>query len=116
MHASNHQYPYQVLLWLLELFIKDWLFEMQQNSLVLCTQPFRDIFIITGRGNEQFFCSSKCAVWTVFSTEEEGKMIDYITTASHIHYGLTRKVVMKVAYQFAKELTKKCPNSWDLSR
>jgi hypothetical protein len=38
-------------------------------------------------------------VWTVFSTEDEGKPID-ITTASNIHYGLTRKEVMKLAYQF----------------
>jgi hypothetical protein len=31
-----------------------------------------------------------------------------ITTASHI-YGLTRKEVMKLAYKFAKEMTKKNP-------
>jgi hypothetical protein len=27
--------------------------------------------------NEQFFCIYKCAVWTIFSTDEEGKLIDY---------------------------------------
>jgi hypothetical protein len=39
VHAKNHPYPYQNLVWMLKLFIKDWLFKLQQNSLVLHTQP-----------------------------------------------------------------------------
>jgi hypothetical protein len=31
--------------------------------------------------------------------------MDYVTSASHIHYGLIRKKIMKLAYQFEKELT-----------
>jgi hypothetical protein len=33
-------------------------------------------------GNEQPFYSNTCALWTVFLTYEEGKLTDYITTAS----------------------------------
>jgi hypothetical protein len=39
------------------------------------------------------------------------KLIDCITTASHIHYGLTWKEVMKLAFQFTKELIKRYSNS-----
>jgi hypothetical protein len=103
MPASNHQYPNQILLWLMKLFIKDWLFKQQHNSLVLHAQRHLDDH--KKSGDEQFFYSNKCAVWTAFSTEKEGKLPDYITTASHNHYGLSRGE----AYQFAKELTEKIP-------
>jgi hypothetical protein len=65
-------------------------------------------------GNEHFFYSNKCALWTAFSTEGEWKLIDYITTASHVHYGLTRKEVMKLTHQFGKEVTK-YPVFWDVN-
>jgi hypothetical protein len=48
-------------------------------------------------GNEKFADTNKCAVWTVFSGEEECKIIDYITTASNIPFGLSRKEVMESA-------------------
>jgi hypothetical protein len=102
------------LLWLLKLFIKDWLFELQQNTLV-CAQAFRDDLDHKKSGNEQFFYSNKCAVWAVFSTEQEGKLAEYIITASHIQCGLTRKELMKAGKQFAKELTKWYPNPWDVN-
>jgi hypothetical protein len=41
--------------------------------------------------------NSSSIATNVFSTEGEGKLIDYVTTASHIHYGLIRKAVMKLA-------------------
>jgi hypothetical protein len=41
-------------------------------------------------GNEQLFYSNKRGLWTVFLTEEEDKLTDYIIPASDIHYGLTR--------------------------
>jgi hypothetical protein len=56
-------------------------------------------------GKKTFVYTSKCAVWTVFSGEEN-KFIDYITTASNMHYGLSRKKVMELAYKFAKETSK----------
>jgi hypothetical protein len=90
------------LLWLLKLFLKGWLFELHQNSLVLHAQPFRDIIMITRNVvmkspsavvNEQYgLCSQQ--------KRKASKPIDDITTASNIHYGLTRKEVMKLAYQF----------------
>jgi hypothetical protein len=54
-------------------------------------QVFRNDLDDKKSGNEQFFYISKCTVWTVFSTEEEGKLVEYIITARHIHCGLTRK-------------------------
>jgi hypothetical protein len=45
----------------------------------------------------------------VFSSDDEGKLIDYIITASHIHFGLTLKEVLEPAHEFAKKLTKKVP-------
>jgi hypothetical protein len=52
---------------------------------VACTTLQRQLDDHKKRGNEQFFYSSnKCAVLSVFSTEQEGKLIDYITTASHM--------------------------------
>jgi hypothetical protein len=42
-------------------------------------------------------------------------MIAYITTSSNIHYILTSKELMKLPHQFAKELTQKYPNSWDVN-
>jgi hypothetical protein len=66
-------------------------------------------------GNEQFFYGNKCAVWTAFSAEQNGKLTDCVTAAGRLHYGLTRKEVMKLAYQFAKELAKEHHNSWDVN-
>jgi hypothetical protein len=63
-------------------------------------------------GNVQLFYGNKCAV---FSTEEEGKLTDYTTTARNINYELTRKEVMKLPYQFAKVLTKKYYRSRDVN-
>jgi hypothetical protein len=45
-------------------------------------------------GNEKVAYISNCAVWTVFPGEEKHKLIDYITRASSVHYGLSRKEVM----------------------
>jgi hypothetical protein len=60
-----------------------------------CIHNRSETFLIIKSGNEQFFYSNKCTVWTVFSTEEVDKLVEYITTASHIHCGLTREKVMK---------------------
>jgi hypothetical protein len=52
---------------------------------VACTTLQRQLDHHKRRGTEQFFYNSnKCAVLTVFSTEQEGKLIDYITTVSHM--------------------------------
>ena len=66
-------------------------------------------------GNEIFSYTNRCAVWKVFSDEEEQQLVDYIITASNMHYGLSRKEVVLLAYQFAKELSKKYPTSWDVN-
>lgn len=47
--------------------------------------------------------------------ERQADMITYITTATNIHYTLTRKELIKLLQQFAKELTKKYPTSWDVN-
>jgi hypothetical protein len=58
--------------------------------------------------------SNKRVVRTVFSTEEKGKLMGYTTTARNIYYELTRKEAIKLAQQFAKELTQKYCSSWDV--
>jgi hypothetical protein len=47
-------------------------------------------------GKKTFAYTNKCAAWTVFSGEKERKFIDYITRASNMHYGLSRKEVMDI--------------------
>jgi hypothetical protein len=39
----------------------------------------------------------------MFPGEQERKFIDYITTASNMHYSVSRKEVMELAYEFVKE-------------
>jgi hypothetical protein len=64
MQTSEHQYSYQILLWLLKLIVKDWLFKLQQNSVTLATLQ-KHLDDHKKGGNEQFFYSNKSAVWTV---------------------------------------------------
>jgi hypothetical protein len=60
--------------------------------------------------NKKFAYTNKCAVWTVFSGEEGRKFIDYITRASNMHYGLSRKDIMELAYEFTRKHKKIIPN------
>jgi hypothetical protein len=106
MHASK--YPYKILLWLLKPFIKECLFQLKQNSFsAACITLQRHLDEHKRCGTEQLSYCNKCAVWTVLSSDDEGKFIDYITTASHIHYGLTTKEILELAHEFANKLTNK---------
>lgn len=67
-------------------------------------------------GDDSFVVKNKNDVWKVFSPEEEQVLVDYLTKASNMHYGLTRREVMVLAYEFAKTLGKKYPNSWDTNK
>jgi hypothetical protein len=53
-------------------------------------------------GIENFAYTNKCTVWTVFSGKE-CIFNDYITRASNMHYGLSRKELTELAYEFVKE-------------
>lgn len=52
----------------------------------------------------------------VFTDAEEMLLVDYILKASHLNYGLTLKNVRELAYQFAKQNSKKYDASWDASK
>lgn len=48
----------------------------------------------------------------VFSDEEEQLLLQYLTTAANMHYGLTKSQVMRLAYDFAKANNKVTDPSW----
>lgn len=52
----------------------------------------------------------------IFSNEEETLLKDYLLKASKLHYGLTRKNVCQLAYEFAAANNKEVPQSWDVKR
>lgn len=113
MHARNHQYPYKILLLPLKLFIK-----LKQNSFsVACItlQTYLDDHDDDNDNDEQLSYCNKYALQTVFSSEDEGKLIDDTTTANHIHYGLTQKAVTESTHELAKKPIKKYPNSRDVN-
>lgn len=66
-------------------------------------------------GEVDFTYKTNSAVWKVFSCEEEKSLVTYLITASHMHYGLSRKEVMELAYQYAKQNSKTYPPSWDVN-
>lgn len=66
-------------------------------------------------GEDDFKYKTNSAVWKVFSSEEEKCLVTYLITASHMHYGLSRKEVMQLAYQYAKQNSKRYPPIWDVT-
>lgn len=54
-----------------------------------------------------------CAVKKVFTEAEEKSLCDYLVTASHMHYGLTRRDLQVLAYDFARANNKTIPASWE---
>jgi len=48
----------------------------------------------------------------IFTIAEENMLVEYLIHAAHIHYGLTKKQVKTLAYQFAKANKKNIPNTW----
>jgi hypothetical protein len=55
----------------------------------------------------------ECAVWTVFTKEEEGALVQYLLQCSKMHYGLTRNEVKKLAFEYAKLNGKSYPDNWE---
>lgn len=54
-----------------------------------------------------------CAVRKIFLDAEEKSLCEYIVAASHMHYGLTRRDLQILAYDFAKINNKSIPASWE---
>lgn len=50
---------------------------------------------------------------TVFTSDEEKLLSDYLLTCAASNYGLTTKETRKLAYELAKEYNKKYPASWE---
>lgn len=58
---------------------------------------------------------NRCAVWTVFSKDEEHALVQYLVDACNMHYGLSKQQVKKLAFQYAKANEKKYPKSWNVN-
>lgn len=56
---------------------------------------------------------NRCAVWMVFSKDEEDALVQYLVVACNMHYGLSKQQVKKLALQYAKANGKKYPKTWD---
>ncbi|GFR00995.1 hypothetical protein TNCT_82901 [Trichonephila clavata] len=58
---------------------------------------------------------NRCAVWMVFSKDEESVLVQYLIFACNMHFWLSkkRKQVKKLPLEYAKANGKKCPKSWD---
>lgn len=48
----------------------------------------------------------------VFTIAEEKLLVNYLLSCSKMHYGLTRKQAMQLAFEFAAMNSKKFPDSW----
>lgn len=64
-------------------------------------------------GADHFVYRASNAVKQVFSLDEEKLLLEYLITAAKWNYGLTVTEVRKLAYEYAKENSKKYPASWD---
>lgn len=49
----------------------------------------------------------------VFNQEEENRLEEYLKKASDIYFGLTPKEVRRLAYDYAKALSKEMPETWN---
>ncbi|GFQ95059.1 uncharacterized protein TNCT_203131 [Trichonephila clavata] len=56
---------------------------------------------------------NRCVVWTVFSKDEDSVLVQYFIVACNMHFGLSKKKVKKLGFEYAKANEKKCPKSWD---
>jgi hypothetical protein len=74
------------------------MFETQPNNSFIAFTSFKRHLDDHKRSGIEQLCSNKFAVWAVFSTEEGGKLADYITSASTVLCGLKREGIMKLAY------------------
>lgn len=70
-------------------------------------------YLIKLEQNESYKSYENCAVKKVFSEVEEKSLCEYIITASRMHYGLTRRDLQVLAYDFAKANNKIIPTSWE---
>lgn len=55
-------------------------------------------------------------VRSVFSATMELEMKKYLIKAAKMHYGLTRKQVMVLAYEMAIANNIKCPSTWNTTK
>lgn len=65
-----------------------------------------------GRPNPEAFFT-RCAVWSVFTKDEELQLVNYLLQSSKMHYGLSRKEVRNLAFEYAKLNGKAYPATWE---
>ena len=66
--------------------------------------------------NAEYNSYENCGVRKVFSINEELELVDYLQIASKMHYGLSRRELMKFAYDFAVANEKKTPEIWEKNK
>lgn len=62
--------------------------------------------------NESAYCSPKYAVKQVFTEEEENGLVIYIKNVARMQYGLTKKGVRLLAFEYARANKNKMPDNW----
>lgn len=53
---------------------------------------------------------------SVFTWEEEKALIEYLLECSKVYYGLSASELKSLAYEFAKKIKAKHPESWDTNK
>ncbi len=56
---------------------------------------------------------SNLDVKRIFSNEEEDALANYIITVADMHYGLSKKAVRKLAFEYAQADGEKIPSNWE---
>ena len=90
---------------------------LQHNILVSTEQHSKDINFYQKNSSKntepkyQYF--NRCAVWNVFSKDEEKALVEYLVIASNMHYGLSKPQLKKLAFEYVKANAKKYPTFWD---
>lgn len=63
-------------------------------------------------GKPNFEYSATNAVKKIFTVEEEKQLEEYLLFSSRLHYGLNKKEIRLLAYQYATKNNKKIPEKW----
>lgn len=77
------------------------------------TTLHRHVKFHTQTGNQQYEYTASNAVKQVFNSQMELELLSYVKQAARMHYGMNKKEMRRLAYQFAKENDVKYPETWD---
>ena len=63
-----------------------------------------------------FVYEAKYDVKKVFNKDQELEIVDYVKQAAKLHYGLTKKDVLKLAYDYGKANNMDLPKNWESTK